>query len=561
MGYLLAILAVSTSALVASPAPCSDATLLEKGFKERDLFEQLRQVPVIDLGRGRFMVNGDLWDFDEAQAHYLAAMQVFHSAIEGGTSPKCAYRELIRLFLYNRYHVMKHPIARDIDAALMVSLSYRTEHPGDPWAWLLRGLVLHLDGQIEAAGSQFERASGLMTGEEVSGFTRSLPTGLSDPFLSTSVNEAETAVWARAVYADIFYPGWRSATDSGKVSPGQYIVSFGIPEQVEYRIRPYNSFRGAPRPGELVIHSGGERITFEDPWRSRDWDVVVRDEVEAADRLRVEEFQFVDRRNEIGIYHSYARFREPGGSTRVAHTFGLPFQASMPPGTVSGGLRLGTLILDDDGSVLESVLGEVEQIETEQMWQVDTLRVWTQTHIVSLGDSQTIVASEAISRSWTAKSKETLHPLKREGLAVSDVVLAHAVFDERVDERFQNPGSIIRHGYTITPNSTQIIERGAPAHVYFEVYDASLDSLGTGVYDIQVNVTPVTRRGVIRRLFQGPAKGVGVRLQWESRSGSDSIHLAIDTGSVAKGPALLTVAIKDRATGETASTERRVEVR
>jgi len=71
------------------------------------------------------------------------------------------------------------------------------------------------------------------------------------------------------------------------------------------------------------------------------------------------------------------------------------------------------------------------------------------------------------------------------------MVLAHAVSDKRVDDRYKKPGSIIRHGYTITPNATYVIERLLPAHLYFEVYGVSLDSLGLCAYDIHVNMSAV----------------------------------------------------------------------
>jgi len=560
MNHIVIIVIISMIPSTAVHVSCEDSPLLEMGHKHRDMFELLRKVPVIDRGRGLFSVRADFWNYNDAQVHYSAALNAYEAASRDADTAPCAYRESVRLLLYNRYHMTTWPGMRDIRKALDVSLDYRNRFPDDHWAWLLRGLVLYMDGGILDAWSQFERAMSLMENGAWE-FRQALPTDLSDPYLSTSVNEAETAAWARAVYADIYYPGWRENNHPDKITPGTYIVSFGIPALYEYRVRAFKTTHsGLPRPEQLFITSGGQTVIFEDPFRTRDWDVSVRSEIDAADRLRLEGFAFIDLRKEIGIFHSYARFREPDGSTLLAHSFGLPFPESQPPGALPGDLRLGTLVLGEDGSVLESILQHYTEMDTGQMWPVDTMRVWTRTHLVSIGSNQKVVASEAISKTWFNRSQETVLPLKDTGLAVSDIVLAHNVLEEEVHDQFRSPGMIFRNGYTITPQSMPLIEQGAMAPVYFEVYGLKRDPEGTGRFDIQADVTPEGGRGVLGRLFGREPDGVGLRLQWETPSESDGVYISLDTRSLDTGPAQLTVRITDRSTGESVTAERRVEI-
>jgi hypothetical protein len=538
---------------------CESSLRLKGGLQERDAFEQLRRVSAIDRGRGLWTINGEVWPFEQAEIHYRAALTIFQElALERGPDSACGYRELLRLLLYNRYHRDQYPLPRAPQAmedALSWSLLYRDHHPDDPWSWLTRGLVLFLDGKVEESSAQFKRGMTLQEGG-ADLFLSGLPVDLEDPYLSTSINEAETAVWARAVYADMFYPGWREIDGGEMLSPGRYIVSFGIPQTLEFRIKPYNHPKDGPVPEKLVLVSGSDLVSFEDPWRSSDWYVSRENEIKVGDRFRVEEFEYLDPREQISIFRSSARFREPSGNTVLLNTFGLPFPASTPPGRIVGRLRLATMSLDGEENPVGSTVSEVMHISTSDMSRVDTMLIWSLTQELSLPPVTRKTVAETISDSWYSKETTPLEPLPVSGLAMSDVMVAHSV----LEGEYALSRSVIRSGYTITPKARPLLRSDQPTRIYFEVYGLTLDDSSAARCEIQVDVEPASGGGLLRRLFRSRSRGVGVSLNWVTDSPDDGVYLDIDAGALPSGPVTLTVIVRDVVSGEQVSSELAAEV-
>lgn len=539
---------------------CKESPQLDKGREERDAFEQLRRANRVHLGRGHYTIDGRVWPFEQAETHYRAAISIFKQlAQEGETDAACGYRELVRLLLFNRFHFERNPFPRgpeEMREALIWSQSYRDRHPDDPWAWLTRGLALFMNGRVEEASTQFERSITLQKGE-ARDFRSDLPMDLDDPFLSTSVNEAETAVWARAVYADFYYPGWREEDGGEKMGPGRYIVSFGIPPMLEYRVSPYNHETDGIVPEQLHFLNGNDLISFEDIWRSKDWYVTREKEIEVGDRLRVKKFEYVDPREQISVYRSTVRFRESNGSTLLESIIGLPFPETISQGQIAGRLMFSTVVFSENGSPLESKVSEVMEISRSEMSKVDTMLIWVHAQALTLPHQSQKIEAGVFSDFWYSVNTEAIQPLQVSGLAISDVVIAHSVLEDELEL----PGSFIRSGFTITPKARPILRSDQPTRIYLELYGLTLDDSGTGHLEIQIDVEPVSSGGVLRQLFRARSRNVGVRLNWAVNSPDEGLYLDIESESLPPGPVTLTASITDSISGEKVSSKLVAEVK
>jgi len=149
------------------------------------------------------------------------------------------------------------------------------------------------------------------------------------------------------------------------------------------------------------------------------------------------------------------------------------------------------------------------------------------------------------------------------GLCLSDVQLASSVTP--VDR----PGHFVKSGLRVTPMPVSTYMHGQAVSVYFEVYNLSADDYGLSAYDVTYRIRSEGRGGALAKALAGAGRFLGLGRQGEdvavsfeqgAKGRESASYLTLDVAEAGPGRYLLTVEVKDRRTGATASKGVRFEV-
>ena len=370
----------------------------------------------------------------------------------------------------------------------------------------------------------------------------------------TTANERSLEHLARMVEADLLFahpdgsaPGW--ATDRGDTW-----VRYGAPigrrwwlEHVlgEYERWTYPDFA----------------LTFHDPWMSGRLEFQSSadglDDVTVARGLANTVGEtFETAVSELPLAAMPSAFRGSGGSTDVVVAYGLPL-ASVNEG--APGPRSMAWASDASGAVLGEVRAPDTPIRTAGLAPGPDGWVWTQSATLSLAPGAATLQAEAELSGQTGLHRIEIDvpEFSAPGLILSDLLLASAIGD--IEDAA--PDGAVRRGDTwMQPLPWPVLATDAALWVYVEIYGLTLDA-GDSRFEIDAALTPVEpggrlRRGLRRLLGRRPAPGVATGSEAGGRSPDDAQSLLLDVSGQAPGRYRLTLTVRDRVAGTSATQAR-----
>src|SRR5690606_39106823 len=352
-----------------------------------------------------------------------------------------------------------------------------------------------------------------------------------DPRLLSAQNERRLEHLARLALADLLFTeahrdrrGWESAR-------GEVAVRYGLPlrEASQLSLRDGRFTRWVYDDFSLLFHdafASGDA----DFWSSASGE----DEFTRAHSLmrRVpERFDYAPA-HRVPFPFAAATFRGESGRTDVAVHLGVPGE---PPQA----LTLGAFLLADG-----AVVAEARRSVTRRTALPETVT------LAARPGAYTLAAEFERGAAAVGFERAPLDvpDYAGRGLALSDLVLAHHVEEAEAGDA----GGFVRRGYRIAPAVEPVFSSAQPIHLYVEAYN--LETVGgRSRYAVEVRLEPEAPgglAGLARRLLGADERGVAVEFEGEAAGADLGEYVVLDASRRAPGPYLLTLRLRDRASGE-----------
>ncbi len=451
--------------------------------------------------------------------------------------------------------------ARDDAALLAAAFRMITARPTDAEASLFMGLAHHRQGKTTVAAAHFARALDLMPEDQRRAFesvARFVGPGdeaafaadsaafterfwqQRDPRLLTAENERRLEHVARLALADLLFSDPRSGRRGWESTKGEVTVRYGLPRAeatwlandiVGKDFSRYNRWAyGDPGSGP------GQAFTllFEDAFRDGDYafqsSATGEDEATRARSLFTrlpERFDYAPP-NRVALPFRAATFRGEAGATDVVVAYRAPADA---------GREAGAFLLGTDGAVV----GERRQ---RGGGEVGALTLPARPGAYGL-------AVEVETARYVGFERADLAVPSYAGFALSDPMLAILV-----EESEGGGAGLSRRGFEIVPAPEAVFAVGQPVYVYFEGYGLAASGGGSR-YAVEVALRPrapaTGLARLARRLFGEPERGVAVEFEGSSPARSFGDYVVLDASGQRPGPYVLTLRLRDLASGATAT--------
>ncbi|MEM0962754.1 MAG: hypothetical protein AAGK21_09495, partial [Bacteroidota bacterium] len=222
-------------------------------------------------------------------------------------------------------------------------------------------------------------------------------------------------------------------------------------------------------------------------------------------------------------------------------------------------VNTGAFLIGPQRDLLVERRRTVYGLRGAQIVPFEQTRLWTSTEPMSAAPGE----GYEVSLEFETASGQTSAVQRREidvldfsggGLRLSDILLAY--FVEEADA--PQPGRVFRDGISIQPAPWGVFRAGDPIYLYAEPYGLGLDG-GQSDYEVEASLRPKdTSRGVrrfFRRLFGGGGAAVSSAFEAQGSSPDDAVYLFLDATGQEPGLYTLTVTVRDRVTGDSASRE------
>lgn len=505
------------------------------------------------------------------------AIEHFDRAIDVNPTRTETYREYLRVLIRSG----------SFDKADSVSVLMTTRITDEPESWLLRGMIVHMDGSPERAWQQFRRGLSLMTPHERDNFNawhllvrRDLRDSLvaagpaaeesfwrvRDTRRMTSVNERLVSHYGRLVYSDLFYPKWREFIDDDwLITPGDVIVRYGYP------VRDWSLPRSGEGPepaNQIVLAFADDSFTFQDWTGNGEFLIPTRRSQDDPTTLARSAFAETPERaepigkEEFEVPYIVSRFPKPDGETDVVVSFGVPVWTEDDTRDIEIQTRSGVFIVDDEGYDGDRFVQTSPRMRVEDLTRADTLLLWTNS--TTLGTAQgsyrlqlEVESDDMVASHWEGLEIPSVHG---DSLWLSDILPATLV--QPVDAGSGAPG-ITRGQFRISPAAMNVFSRDVPLYLYFEL--GGLDaSSGAARYETEIFIADEDDEGMlgaIGRLFTGDGARVAASFESSIETTEDQQYFILDLRYEKPGPHLIGLRITDMTTGESVESSRRIDIR
>lgn len=495
------------------------------------------------------------WDRTAERGLSGAANRAFHrmqehigAALTTEPDRASAYRLLLRA----------HASARNDAGLLDAAQRMKAALPEDADAALFYGLALYHQGLLAAAEGQFDEALARMPEvqrrrfEDVADLVRkNVAIGDTaafaerfwrsrDPRLLTPHNERRLEHFSRLALTDLLYTDVFRDRRGWETVRGEVAVRYGLPAAEVSQL----SLRGGRFTRWLYDDFS---LLFQDTFISGDPDFQSsaegEDEATRARSLMTrvpERFDYAPP-NRLDFPFVVTTFRGEGGATDLYAHIGVPTTES----NGASALRSGAFLIGEDYRIVAEERREAGRTSPQAALQTETFALRADP-----GTYELAVEFETGRGEVGFERVPIEAPAYRPGVfAMSDVLLARAVEEEEGDVA----GGFVRRGFRIAPVPSQTFAAGQPIYVYAEGYDLhTID--GRARYTLAVSLRPQPSEtglaGFARRIFGDRSRGVGVAFEGEATGSNIADYVILDASAQPPGPYLLSLRLRDLASGE-----------
>lgn len=270
----------------------------------------------------------------------------------------------------------------------------------------------------------------------------------------------------------------------------------------------------------------------------------------------------------LEFYYDLAVFRGSAGRTRFEVYFGIPTKhlemAKLKDGrTIHALERTLTLKGSEEQAFRKNDVGAYEATEgqdSRNLIEVASLEVPAGKYRLN------VEVLDRVSGKWGIYSQDVLVPEILATLGLSDLHLAWSISSTPTDTRFRKhiDGLAAESDVWVIPLPSRSYRQGKPFHLYYEIYNLTLNAFGQTSYEVQYTVDQQIRKGagvfgamrvMFRRAMSDREPQVSIGYEATGNSVDEPVYLEIETKELKPGYNRITVLVTDRVSGRAASQE------
>lgn len=473
-------------------------------------------------------------------------------------------------------------------------------NPNDKDARLFLGYGYHKKKNDELAYAEYEKAMKLMSGSE--GFTfenidyilpsdkvneykklladqqifyRELFWKSKDPLFLTKYNERKLEHYNRMAYANLKFgvenpkiPGWK--TDRGKI-----YIRYGEPKKL-VRLRPEILDSGSILDLTEIWYYDKFTFVFEDPYSTGNFKLGGRSRFipnineinfkELADYVytRIPDYYVPEfEGNNIDFDFYMANFRKNKEFSLLEVYYAIPVNKLKPEkdkDAIATTLNKGIFFFDNKYLSMNSETGKEKillntDINNKNLYYIGKYQIDMHPGKYNVAvEFQEEISKNAGSIRDTVK----IDSFPFGELNASDIVLANNISKTDKYSKFT------RDGLEIIPNPRRIFQKNQLIHLYFEIYNLTINSEQKTKYLIEYKVSSQSKEELpfVKRIFSGIGKLFGKKTghrdiitsyEYEGTLPTEKIYHSIDVSSTNEGFYYLTITVKDLNTNKNIS--------
>lgn len=194
---------------------------------------------------------------------------------------------------------------------------------------------------------------------------------------------------------------------------------------------------------------------------------------------------------------------------------------------------------------------ETRQFLFQQNFQIDP----------GLYDFSFVINSKDLSRKGVKKESIAVRDFTSSALMLSDIQLSSDISAETNESN----KTFVKNDLAVTPYTFSRVIKSKPIHVYFEIYNLSLDETGNSNFEVSYTVKTIEAQrsfwqktvGSIPRLFSGGDKNVVTSTSYRIGNSRDAVeYIAFDLKNLENGITELSIKIIDKLTDQVVEADR-----
>jgi len=474
--------------------------------------------------------------------------------------------------------------------------------PANKNAHLFLGMVYHRMGKEDEAGSEFDKALGLMSYDEREDFVynsakmiiepvykdelKSLSREdieatlerfwkVTNPLLLSGGNTRLLEHYSRMAYANLYFGLPKKGIDGWKTDRGEVLLRYGEP-QIRITTRPYISGSGSFSPKNDIWNYENFTLTFDDYSMDGNfkfsWDRGNNARFGSSLRSNIDSFEDFERikKESIQMYKPAGKtfeidkeiycFRNPDNKNEYDSYLAFTIPVFYQDGSLMKNnqpFETGIFVFDryfNSISEKRSNYGTARIMdiinEKQNPKKIDVIKFNLPADTASLAFEARRLSDSTY---YSYHSLVSGPDFKKDSLDLSDIVLA-----SNLESGVEIKGALKRGDIYITPFITNKFNTGDKAFIYYEVYNLAKDQSGSSEFEqtitLKTHINP--DEGGVKKFLRGIKNmifGEGSRLSltssYQTKELNPQQYMQIDFSGQEPGTYDLTIEVRDKKTG------------
>ncbi|MDZ7376102.1 MAG: GWxTD domain-containing protein [candidate division KSB1 bacterium] len=251
----------------------------------------------------------------------------------------------------------------------------------------------------------------------------------------------------------------------------------------------------------------------------------------------------------------WAQFRGDSAKTRIELYTGFPMQGLKYNQSDSG----YSYYIDFFIEVLDTNFNSAHRISERYSMTVKDLNSLAARHFLLQNNVQlqpgpyhlaAVISTSDHSAKGVQKSSLYVKSFTGNKLMISDIQLSLNI----VESTHRANRSIVKNNLSILPYPFTRVMRSRPIHLYFEIYNLSLDERHRSDYEVSYTLTTIqpersfwdrTFGGIARMLYSRPGNQISTQVRREGESDSAFEYLSFDLSNLSRGVVELKIRVND----------------
>ncbi|MCX6169674.1 MAG: GWxTD domain-containing protein [Ignavibacteriales bacterium] len=529
-----------------------------------------------DNTRGNFVV---LEYEGYAKEGFDAAEKYLFEAIKQDPNLEKSYCELSKLHIYNNTPEKAIPIWNSIQNKNLSKDAH-----------LYLAMLYYMTKQFDKSSEEFENAISLMGFEEKENFTFNsakliLKPKFDDELNTLSRSQLEKYIekywdksnplnlskenvrllehYYRVAYANIFFSNVHYKIVGWKTDRGEVLIRYGQPlDKYRYLFQLVEEFYGQP-PTEVWDY-GNKVLAFIDPTRinnymfAQPWTAIVpmntHDEVISLRQTKPDEYipKFEGPVFDLS-YKAYQFASTNKTQTDVFVAYGVNFlDSTTSKEKFADGYDVGLFMFDNNFNKKFDYRKTCTSLNQSQEYLVNTLEMTLYPQTGNLALEMIRKKDKGVT---SYHGKYNVRNFSSNELALGDVVLATNVETSR-----EIIGSIKRKEISVLPNPAKTFGKEDKLYLYYEIYNLKPSTNNLTDFEQKITIQKKEEGGVLNSILSvvgldKEGKKVALTSKYQTQEKDPQMYLQLDMSKYEPGEYLITVSIKENATGKEVSSQ------